>query len=144
MRGQAEVIVDESPWLRLERKLADRLWRVLSSTSRSDFLVIGNLKLLKDLSKIIQIKLGYGTINLPQNGGRMQKESYSLLSDPLWFYGLQPARLLCPWGFSRWENWSGLPLLQRIFPIQVSNPSLPQCRWITYHLSHQESSTILA
>ena len=24
-------------------------------------------------------------------------------------YGLQPARLLCPWGFSRQEYWSGLP-----------------------------------
>ena len=24
-------------------------------------------------------------------------------------YGLQPARLLCPWGFSRQEFWSGLP-----------------------------------
>ena len=24
-------------------------------------------------------------------------------------HGLQPARLLCPWGFSRQEYWSGLP-----------------------------------
>ena len=24
-------------------------------------------------------------------------------------HGLEPARLLCPWGFSRQENWSGLP-----------------------------------
>ena len=24
-------------------------------------------------------------------------------------HGLQPARLLCPWGFSRQEHWSGLP-----------------------------------
>ena len=24
-------------------------------------------------------------------------------------YGLQPARLLCPWGFFRLEYWSGLP-----------------------------------
>ena len=27
----------------------------------------------------------------------------------LWPRGLQPARLLCPWGLSRQENWSGLP-----------------------------------
>ena len=25
-------------------------------------------------------------------------------------HGLKPARLLCPWGFSRQEYWSGLPL----------------------------------
>ena len=26
----------------------------------------------------------------------------------LWPHGLKPARLLCPWGFSRQEYWSGL------------------------------------
>ena len=31
------------------------------------------------------------------------------LSDSLRPHGLQPARLLCPWGYSRQENWSGLP-----------------------------------
>ena len=30
-------------------------------------------------------------------------------------------------------------LLQRIFPTQESNPRLPHCRWILYHLRHQES-----
>ena len=30
-------------------------------------------------------------------------------------------------------------LLQGIFPTQGSNPSLPHCRWILYHLSHQGS-----
>ena len=34
-------------------------------------------------------------------------------------------------------------LLQRIFPIQGSNPGLPHCRWILYHLSHQGSPRIL-
>ena len=33
----------------------------------------------------------------------------SVLSDSLWPYGLQPTRLLCPWGFSRQEYWSVLP-----------------------------------
>ena len=28
----------------------------------------------------------------------------------LWPHGMQPARLLCPWGFSR-QDWSGLPCL---------------------------------
>ena len=30
-------------------------------------------------------------------------------SDSLWPRGLQPSRLLCPWGFSRQEYWSGVP-----------------------------------
>ena len=33
-------------------------------------------------------------------------QSCPTLCDP---HGLQPARLLCPWGYSRQENWSGLP-----------------------------------
>ena len=34
-------------------------------------------------------------------------------------------------------------LLQGIFQTQGSNPSLPHCRWILYHLSQQRSSRIL-
>ena len=34
-------------------------------------------------------------------------------------------------------------LLQGIFPIQGSNPALPHCRQILYHLSHQRSPCIL-
>ena len=32
-----------------------------------------------------------------------------------------------------------LSLLQRIFPIQGSNPGAPRCRWILYQLSHKGS-----
>ena len=35
--------------------------------------------------------------------------SHSVVSDCLWPQGLQPPRLLCPWGFSRHGYWSGLP-----------------------------------
>ena len=35
--------------------------------------------------------------------------SHSVMSSSLWPHGLQPARLLCSWGFSRQEYWSGLP-----------------------------------
>ena len=35
--------------------------------------------------------------------------SHSVLSDSLPPHGLQSVRLLCPWGFSRQEYWSGLP-----------------------------------
>ena len=34
--------------------------------------------------------------------------SHSVMCDSLQPHGLQPARLLCPWGFSRQEYWSGL------------------------------------
>ena len=34
--------------------------------------------------------------------------SHSVVSDSLWPHGLQPTRLLCPWGFSTQEYWSGL------------------------------------
>ena len=45
--------------------------------------------------------------------------------------------------FSRLEYWSGsLSLLQGIFPTQGSNPGLPHCRQILYHLSHQGSPLI--
>ena len=33
-------------------------------------------------------------------------------------------------------------LLQGIVPTRESNPGLPHCRWILYHLSHQESPCI--
>ena len=35
--------------------------------------------------------------------------SQSVVSDSVPPHGLQPARLLCPWGFSRQGCWSGLP-----------------------------------
>ena len=36
-----------------------------------------------------------------------------------------------------------LSLLHRIFPTQGSNPSLPHCRRVLYHLSHKGSPSIL-
>ena len=49
--------------------------------------------------------------------------SCSVVSDSLQPHGLYPARLLCLWGFSKQEEWSGLPcLLQRIFPNLGLNP----------------------
>ena len=47
----------------------------------------------------------------------------------LQLHGLQPARLLCPWGFSRQKYGVRChALLQRIFPTQGSNPGLLHCR----------------
>ena len=65
--------------------------------------------------------------------------SHSVVSDSLRPHG-PPIRLLCSWN-SPVENTGvgSLSLLQGIFPTQGSNPSLPQCRKILYHLSHQGS-----
>ena len=47
--------------------------------------------------------------------------SFSVMSDSLQPHGLQPTRLLYPWGFSRQECWSGLPLAS---PGDLSNPGI--------------------
>ena len=70
--------------------------------------------------------------------------SHSVLSHSLRPHRLQPTRLLCPWGFSRPEDWSGLPCPPPgDLPNQGSNPGLPHCRQILYQLSHQGSPGIL-
>ena len=64
----------------------------------------------------------------------------SLFATP-WTMALQAP--LCM-EFSRQEYWSGLPYPPPgIFPTQGSNPGLPHCRQILYHLSHQGSPRIL-
>ena len=53
---------------------------------------------------------------------------------------LQPHGLYSPWNSLGQNTEVGsLILLQGIFSIQGSNPGLPHCRQIVYHLSHQES-----
>ena len=47
-------------------------------------------------------------------------------------------RLLCPWGFSRQEYWSGLPCpLPGDLPDPGIKPRSPTFKQILYHLSHQ-------
>ena len=48
----------------------------------------------------------------------------SVMSDSLWPEGLQPTRLLCPWGFSRQEYWRGVPFPSLVFlPLQNERTS---------------------
>ena len=55
-------------------------------------------------------------------------------------HGLQPARLLCPWGSPSRNTGVGCHFfLQGIFPIQGPNPGLLHCSQILYPLSHQGS-----
>jgi len=52
-----------------------------------------------------------------------------------------PSRLLCPWGFSRQEYWSGLPHPP---PEDLPNPGIKlYFRQTLYHLSHQGSPRML-
>ena len=63
------------------------------------------------------------------------------LCDP---HGLQPTRLLCPWDSPGQNTGVGCHvLLQGIFPTQGSNPDLPHCKEILYHLSHRGSPSLL-
>ena len=59
--------------------------------------------------------------------------------DSLWPHGLYS-----PWNSPGQNTGVGsLSLLQGIFPTQGSNPALPHCRWLLYHLSHKGSPGIL-
>ena len=70
--------------------------------------------------------------------------SRSVVSNALCPHGLQPARLLCLWGFSRQEYWSGLPCPP---PGDLPNPGIeprsPAPQVDLYQLSHQGSPRIL-
>ena len=69
--------------------------------------------------------------------------SCSVMSDSLRPHGLQPARLLCPWGFSRQEYQSGLPYPS---PGDLHNtgikPGLPHCRRILYYVSYTREPSL--
>ena len=77
--------------------------------------------------------------SLPTEPSGNPSESHCVMSDSLWPYGLYS-----PWNSLDQNTGVGsLSLLQGIFPTQRSNPGLPHCRWILYHLSHQGSPRIL-
>ena len=64
--------------------------------------------------------------------------SRSVMSNSLRPHELQPARLLHPWDSScKNTGVSCHTLLQGVFPTQGSNPGLPHCWQILFHLSHQ-------
>ena len=57
---------------------------------------------------------------------------------------LRPHGLYSPWNSPAQNTGMGsLSLLQGIFPTHGSNPGLPHCGWILYHLSHKGSPRIL-
>ena len=58
------------------------------------------------------------------------------MSNSLWPQGLWPARLLCPWEFSRQEYWRGLPFP---FPEDLPDPGLLHSSQILSCLRHHRS-----
>ena len=78
------------------------------------------------------------------SGEKSESESHSVVSDSLWPHGCGlPGSSVH--GNSPGQNTGvgSCSLLQGIFPIQGSNPRLPHCGWILYHLSHKGSPRIL-
>ena len=66
------------------------------------------------------------------------------MSNSLRPHGLPSARLLYTWNSpGKNTGMDSRSLLQGIFTTQESNPGIPHCRWIPYHLSHQGSPIIL-
>ena len=73
----------------------------------------------------------------------VRAHSQSVVPDTLQPRGLQPTGLLCPWNSPGKNIGVGChALLQGIFPTQGSNPGLPHCWWILYHLNHQGSPVL--
>ena len=70
------------------------------------------------------------------SGSASVAQSCLTLCDPC---GLEPIRLLCPWGFSRNTGVGCHALLQGIFPVLTRDRTQVSCigRWILYHRSHQ-------
>ena len=70
-------------------------------------------------------------------------QSRPTLCDPMDcnLLGFSVHRIFCLWNSCPGKNTGvgSLPLLQRIFPTQGSNPGLPHCRQILYQLSYQGS-----
>ena len=70
---------------------------------------------------------------------KSESEICLVMSNSLW-----PCGLYSPWNSPGQNTGLGsLSLLQGIFPTQGSNPGLPHCRLILYHLSHKGSPRIV-
>ena len=73
-----------------------------------------------------------------------ESENHSVVSDSQQPHDLQPSRLLHPWNSLDKSTGVGCHVLfQGTFLTQGSNPGLPHCRRILYHLSHQGSSNMV-
>ena len=68
-------------------------------------------------------------------------QSLKVMSNSLQPHGLQPTEILCPWGFSRQEYWSGLACSPPgHLPNPGIKPSLLHCRRILFFFFFQKDS----
>ena len=115
-------------------KLYRNWWIVYRNTMDRVFVIIFQTGVLYSSDMVTNFH--WNTLIIPF----MCELSHSVVSDSLWPHGPEPICLLCPWGFSRQEFSRARvgchALLQEIFPTQGSNPHLPHCRRILYHLSY--------
>ena len=96
---------------------------------------------------ILPFRSQYLSLSFKHLINKLKSESVtcSVVSNSLLLCGLQPARLLSPWN-APGKN-TGVAchsLLQRMFPNQGLNPSLPYCREILYHVSQGSSINKIA
>ena len=73
------------------------------------------------LKFLIEQQCIYYYENYVMNSSCYAVASHSIVSDSLQPHGLYPTRLLCPWGSSRQEYWSGLPCPS---PRDLPNPGI--------------------
>ena len=135
-------------------------WRSAWSRMTTDQAGSETHALLKTGSKTMVINLwpsdtdrqALNTTAHPARYRLFSKDGWHNIFHPVLCLVTHPCLTLCnPWtgsppgssvyGDSPGKNTGvGCPaLLQGIFPTQGSNPGLPHCRWILYHLSHQEN-----
>ena len=71
-----------------------------------------------------------------RNNWKWVTQSCLTLCDPMNYtvHGILQARIL---------GWVAISFSKSLFPTQGSNPGLPHCKQILYHLSHQGSARIL-
>ena len=126
----------------LQWKLCFKLWLFFRYISLKIVLVELNVRLWNvDLGQLIQgVWYSLPSESWGHGFDPCAVLSGSVVSDSLQSHGLQPARLLVHGDSSGYNTGVGChALLQGIFPTQGLNPGLLHCRWILYHLSHQES-----
>ena len=113
----------------------------METRQRSRFMVLcwNHSLRLTHVSLRTNCSLQLNFLTFPYHESESESTSCSVVSDSFQLHGLDS-----PWNPPGQNPGVGsLSLLQGIFPTQGSNPGLPHCRRILYHMSHQETPWIL-
>ena len=118
------------------------------SASKESTCNVGNLGLIPELGRSPGERKGYplqySGLENPMDSivhgvtKSWTQQSNCYLSWDMEYYSLRSHGLYSPWNSPGQNTAVGsLSLLQGIFPTQGSNPDLPHCRQILYHLGHR-------